>query len=99
MTVMPAPTCNQPHHHAVFWTLLVTLQGVLGIARTTIVEDGTHDLSWAIVTPAQMEMTSLPSSASAMPSSERIARAMFGFELQNESERGRVEPSTHTRPE
>ena len=57
------------------------LHGVLGIARTTVVLSGTHERSWASVTPAQMEMTSLPSRAEAMPSSERMERATWGFEL------------------
>jgi hypothetical protein len=57
------------------------LEGVFGMARTTIVDAGTHDLSWDMVTPAQMEMRSLPSSASAMPSSARINFTILGFEL------------------
>lgn len=51
------------------------------MARTTIVEDGTHDLSCDMVTPAQIDIKSLPSSASDMPSSARISLTMLGFEL------------------
>ena len=46
-----------------------TLHGVFGMARTTLAVFGTQVWSWAMVTPAQMEMTSLPSNADSMPSS------------------------------
>lgn len=53
----------------------LTLQGVFGMALTTLVEDGTHACNCEIVEPARMEMTSLPSSADAIPSSVRIFSA------------------------
>lgn len=59
----------------------VTLQGVLGIARTTFVEGKTQFLICDIVTPARMLMSSLPSKASLSPSSLRIECASWGLQL------------------
>jgi len=59
----------------------LTFEGVLGIARTTIVDEGTQDFNCDMVTPAQIDIKSLPSNASDMPSSARITLTIFGFEL------------------
>ena len=53
----------------------VTLQGVLGIARTTLVEGRTHAFICSIVTPARMLMSNFPASASFIPGSAIIACA------------------------
>jgi len=51
------------------------------MARTTIVDDGTHDLSCDIVTPAQIDIRILPSNASDIPSSARMSLTILGLEL------------------
>ena len=51
------------------------------MARTTMVDDGTHDLSCDIVTPAQIDIRILPSNASDIPSSARMSLTIFGLEL------------------
>lgn len=71
-----------------------TLQGVLGIARTTLVDGRTIASSCAIVTPARMLMRSLPSRASFIPVSLRIIFANWGLQL-----RGRARPRSITRAE
>lgn len=59
-----------------------TLHGVLGIARTTLVDAPTMACSWAMVTPARMLMSSLPSRASFIPGSLRIVLASWGLHLE-----------------
>jgi hypothetical protein len=59
----------------------LTFEGVFGMALTTIVDVGTHDFNCDMVTPAQIEIKSLPSSASDIPSSARIILTMLGLEL------------------
>jgi hypothetical protein len=54
------------------------------MARTTILDDGTHDLSWDIVTPAQIDIRILPSNASDIPSSARMSLTILGLELQSQ---------------
>jgi hypothetical protein len=54
------------------------------MARTTMVEDGTHDLSCDIVTPAQIDIRILPSNASDIPSSARMSLTILGLELQSQ---------------
>lgn len=54
------------------------------MARTTIVDDGTHDFNCDMVTPAQIDIRSLPSSASDIPSSARISLTIFGLELKHQ---------------
>ena len=54
------------------------------MARTTVVLSGTQDRSWDMVTPAQIEMTSLPSTAALMPCSARIWCAICGLELHDQ---------------
>jgi hypothetical protein len=49
-----------------------------------MVEDGTHDLSCDIVTPAQIDIRILPSNASDIPSSARISLTILGLELQSQ---------------
>jgi len=51
------------------------------MARTTIVDEGTQDFNCDMVTPAQIDINSLPSNASDMPSSARISFTILGFEL------------------
>lgn len=50
-----------------------TLQGVLGIARTTLVVGSTQLTSWFIVIPASMLINNFPANASLIPGSVRIA--------------------------
>lgn len=59
----------------------LTLQGVLGIVRTTFVAGGTIAWSWVMVTPARMLRRSFPSRASFIPGSLRIALASWGLQL------------------
>lgn len=54
------------------------------MALTTFVLAGTQDLNCEMVTPAQMEMTSFPSRADAMPDSLRMILAMLGLELRQQ---------------
>lgn len=58
-----------------------TLHGVLGMARTTLVEGKTQPVSWRMVTPARMLIRSFPSSASTIPSSLKILCASWGLQL------------------
>ena len=83
MTVIPAPTWSLAlvHYLSDAYRKGLTFEGVFGMARTTIVDDGTHDFNCDMVTPAQIDIRSLPSSASDIPSSARINLTILGFEL------------------
>lgn len=61
--------------------LYITLQGVLGIARSTRVDGGTHCFTWETVTPARILISSLSDSASFMPGWLRIVSATWGLQL------------------
>ncbi|KAK6501557.1 dihydrofolate reductase [Arthrobotrys musiformis] len=56
------------------------LEAVLGITLITRVEGSTRAPSWARVTPAQMEMRSLPLRASRVASTERISETIWGLQ-------------------
>lgn len=60
---------------------LRTRQGVLGMALTTFVVGGTHAVSWEMVTPARILISSFPSSASHIPSWPRMICACWGLQL------------------
>lgn len=65
----------------------ITLQGVLGIARMTVVVGVVQDWSCSIVTPAQILTSSLSVNASWIPGAESTALATWGFVLKFEIQR------------
>lgn len=66
-----------------------TLLGVLGMLRTTVQLLGTQSRIMAMVVPARIEMSSLPSRASVMPGASRTCAAICGLQLRARGARKR----------
>lgn len=80
---------NAAFHSLIFckrWPIF-TLQGVLGMARITVVVGVVQDWSCSIVTPAQILTRSLSFNASWIPGAESTALATWGFVLKVEIQR------------
>lgn len=79
--LLPPPSLPSPlRRSSARQTPSLTFAGVFGIALTTIVLSGTIFLIWSILSPAQIEMTSLPSRWAGGISASRDA-TMWGLQL------------------